>query len=740
MEPKYDHTQVEGKIYEMWENGGFFKPEINPKGKPFTIVLPPPNSNGELHLGHCMFVLEDILTRFHRMQGDATLWLPGTDHAGILTQAVFEKKLQKELGKNRYDLGRQEFYKQVYKFCLDSKSTIENQLRSMGFSLDWSRNKFTLDPEISKIVLETFVKLYSEDLIYRGSRMVNWCPQCRTTLSDLETEDKERTDKLYFLDYGPIQIATTRPETIFADVAIAVNPKDKKYKKLIGQKAIVPLIGREIPIIADEAVEVGFGTDALKVTPGHDPVDFEIGERHNLDIISVIDFDGKIKFDPKHFSDLDLSIKQLEGMRVPSAREKTAELLTASGKLLKTEDLTHSVKVCERTKNVIEPLISRQWFVKIKPLAKPAIDAVKNKKIKFTPTRWYNQYLTWMENLKDWPVSRQIWWGHRMPVYYCVDCQNEAGKKAAEQIKNDSPIADTSQLEKPIVSVEKPLSCPVCQGQDIIQDPDTFDTWFSSGQWPYTTLMTANKGDFEKFYPTNVMGTAWDIFFVWVARMIMLGLYTKSEIPFTDVLAYGLVRDQSGQKMSKSKGNGVDPTEMIQKYSADATRMGLVSSRDVTTDWSISPRQLEEKITGYRNFGNKIWNIGRFILISMENKQVPWFEKNMAGLTQDDQEIISKLNALIKTTTKNINAFKLGIAADDIYQFIWHEFADKYIESSKDRIKNGDTTVLSVLRHIYLNSLKLLHPFMPFITEEIWSIMPRKDSTPLIISSWPSSK
>lgn len=720
MEPTYDHKSVEGRIYSMWEQGGFFKPEVNPNGKPFTIILPPPNANSNLHLGNALFVIEDILIRFARMQGKAALWVPGVDHAGIQTQAVFEKKLLKEQDKSRYDLGRTEFHKQIYQFCLDCKSTIEGQLRGMGFSLDWSREKFTLDPEISKIVYGTFVKLYNDQLVYRGTRIINWCVKDYTTLSDQELEEKEQEDKLYFLDYETITVATTRPETIFADVAIAVNPKDKRYKHLIGKTARVPIINKVIPIISDEAVEITFGTGALKVTPGHDMTDYEIGQRHNLPAISIIDFKGRMK---------STTVPELDGLKVLEAREKTLGILTANGKLEKTESLKHSVKVCERCKSVIEPLISRQWFIKMKPLADLGTKAVKEGKIKLIPRRWYRQYYHWMENLRDWPVSRQIWWGHRMPVYYCVDCQSEDGKKAAELIKTDSPIVDTSNLEDPIVSVEKPVTCPKCKSNNIIQDPDTFDTWFSSGQWPYTTLMTGQPGDFEKFYPTSVLDTGWEIFWLWVTRMIMFGMYSVGKIPFENVIAHGMLRDETGQKMSKSKGNGIDPIEMIEKYGADATRFGLIASREITTDWMINKNQLEERIRGYRNFSNKVWNIGRFF-----ESQTLRSSASPAGLKlwKKDKEIEAATKKLIKNVTKDIESFKLGNAADELYQFTWHEFADKYIEDYKKELVSRE-----VMLETFKSLLKLLHPFVPFVTEELWGII-FKDEKTLIVSSWPS--
>lgn len=728
MDKVFKPNEVEKRIYEMWEKAGYFRPEINPLGKPYTIILPPPNANADLHLGNALYVIEDILIRYHRMRGDAALWVPGIDHAGILSQVVFERKLKKEQNKTRFDLGREEFFKQVYGFCLNNKSVIEGQLRAMGFSLDWEREKFTLDPEISKIVYTTFVKLYNDGLIYRGNRMVNWCTHCYTTLSDLETEEREQEDQLYYLDYGSVKIATTRPETIFADAVIAVNPKDKRYKGLIGRSATIPLINKEIPIIADGAVELAFGTGALKVTPAHDPTDFEIGERHGLEKISVIDFNGKISLD----------FDGLKGLPVKEAREKTLALLIEEGKLLKTEPLRHSVKTCERCKNIIEPLISRQWFVKMTPLAKMGIEAVKNGKIRFTPSRWTRQYFHWMEGLRDWPVSRQIWWGHQMPVFYCVDCQGKSGQAAAKLILENSPLADPTSLENPIVSVEKTRTCPQCNGSNIIQDPDTFDTWFSSGQWPLTTLLTNRPGDFERFYPTAVLDTGWEIFWLWVTRMIMFGLYVTGQVPFVDVLAHGMLRDAKGQKMSKSRGNGVDPLEMINKYGADATRLGLVAGRDITSDWMIDKHSLEERIRGFRNYTNKIWNIGRFIFLNTQGKTVPQYRRNLSGLLREDKEIIGSLTKLVKNVESDINKYRPGSAADRLYQFIWHEFADKYIESSKERIRNNDLAVLAVLLYVYSTFLKLLHPFMPYVTEEIWQKLPTNYGKHLMISSWPT--
>ncbi|KKU84022.1 MAG: Valine-tRNA ligase, partial [Candidatus Amesbacteria bacterium GW2011_GWC2_47_8] len=587
MNKVYEHQKYEKEIYKKWETSGSFEPLDSARGlRPFTIIMPPPNANGELHLGHATFVVvSDALIRYHRMKGSPTLWLPGVDHAGILTQVTFEKKLQKE-GKSRHDLGREEFYKQCYAFCLENKHLMEDQMRALGSSCDWSREKFTLDPEISKLVLETFVKMHKESLVYRGYRIVNWCVRCRSTLSDLETEEKELTDKLYYLDYGTVTIATTRPETIYADVAVAVHPKGK-YKNLIGKTATVPLVNREVPIIGDTAVEKEFGTGALKITPGHDATDYEIGQRHNLPTLTVIDFDGKMIGEVP---------EEIRGLKLAAAREKTVEFLR--DKLLKTEPLVHSVKTCERCETIIEPLISRQWFVKTKELAAPAIKAVREGRVKIVPKKYEKMYFNWMENIRDWPISRQIWWGHQLPAWY---------KKS------------DVKLELPTVSIEKP-------GDDWIQDPDTFDTWFSSGQWPFTTLRAGQPGDFDKYYPTTVMNTAYEILFLWVARMIMFGLYLTGKVPFEIALINGVLRDENGAKMSKSKGNGVNPNEAIAKYGADAVRMALVAGRDNGNDLLISKQQMEERIRGYRNFANKIWNASRFVQESGVRSQESGFK------------------------------------------------------------------------------------------------------------------
>ena len=664
MNKVYEHQKYEKEIYKKWETSGSFEPLDSARGlRPFTIIMPPPNANGELHLGHATFVVvSDALIRYHRMKGSPTLWLPGVDHAGILTQVTFEKKLQKE-GKSRHDLGREEFYKQCYAFCLENKHLMEDQMRALGSSCDWSREKFTLDPEISKLVLETFVKMHKESLVYRGYRIVNWCVRCRSTLSDLETEEKELTDKLYYLDYGTVTIATTRPETISADVAVAVHPKGK-YKNLIGKTATVPLVNREVPIIGDTAVEKEFGTGALKITPGHDATDYEIGQRHNLPTLTVIDFDGKMIGEVP---------EEIRGLKLAAAREKTVEFLR--DKLLKTEPLVHSVKTCERCETIIEPLISRQWFVKTKELAAPAIKAVREGRVKIVPKKYEKMYFNWMENIRDWPISRQIWWGHQLPAWY---------KKS------------DVKLELPTVSIEKP-------GDDWIQDPDTFDTWFSSGQWPFTTLRAGQPGDFDKYYPTTVMNTAYEILFLWVARMIMFGLYLTGKVPFEIALINGVLRDENGAKMSKSKGNGVNPNEAIAKYGADAVRMALVAGRDNGNDLLISKQQMEERIRGYRNFANKIWNASRFVQESGVRSQESGFK------------IQEELDKTISDVTKKMDKMQLGMAAELVYDKFWHWYCDVVIEKAKTGKVSKDE-----LRHGLEVFLKLLHPFMPFVTEAVW--------------------
>jgi len=701
MDKIYDHKIVEEKWYSFWEKKGFFKPEINPKGKPYSIILPPPNANGRLHIGHAMYVIEDILIRYHRMLGEATLWLPGADHAGILTQVVYERELEKQ-GKSRHDLGREEFFKQTYSFTQKNKKEMYDQLRAMGFSLDWSRERFTLDPEISKVVYSTFKKLYEDGLLYRGTRMINWCPRCATVLSDLEVDHKEKEANLWFIHYPLknsndfVTLATTRPETMLGDTAIAVNPDDTRYKKLVGKTAILPLMLRELPIIADSYVDPKFGTGVVKITPAHDPNDYEIGKKHNLEEIQVIGFDDKMTEKSGNYKGLDKYI----------ARKKIVADLKNEGLIEKIERHKNNVGVCERCNTIVEPLISLQWFVSVnktgrsgKNLTKDAIKVVKNKEIEIIPRRFEKIFFNWMENLHDWCISRQIWWGHQIPVWY----------------KNNEIFVGT-----------KP---PTNSGW--VQDSDTLDTWFSSGQWPYTSLGYGQKNlaDFKKFYPTSVMETGYDILFFWVARMIMLGLYVTNKVPFKTVYLHGLVRDEKGQKMSKSKGNAIDPLIAAEKYGADAVRMALVFGTGAGNDANVG----EHKIKGMRNFTNKLWNIGRYILADDFKSQSSNIKPKK---TKDDDWILTELEKTKKKVTTDIENYRFGQATETLYNFVWHKFADKYIEASKTRRAEAQP----ILEKVFAEILRLLHPFMPFITEELWQKLPSKsgDSKSIMVSPWPT--
>jgi valyl-tRNA synthetase len=749
MDKTYDPKLSESKTYQMWETGGYFSPKKNPKKKPFTIILPLPNANDPMHMGHALFTVEDIMIRYHRMKGDPTLWLPGGDHAGIETQFVFEKRLAKE-GKSRFDFDRNTLYQMIAEYVDQNKNTNRDQMKRLGFSMDWTRYHFSMEPEIVEKVLETFKKLHSDNLIYRAERMVNFCTKCGTAFSDLEVNHEEKQDKLYYLDYGSIKIATARPETIFADVAVAVNPKDKRYQKLVGKTAIIPIINKEIPIIADSAIKIDFGTGALKVTPAHAEDDYDIGQRHNLPVINTINRFGRLINVPEKYL----------GMKIAPARLAVIEDLTQAGKLEKTEPLIHTVSVCYRCKTTIEPMLMPQWFVKTKPLAQPAIDAVKKGKTKIVPLpRFKKLYFDWMENIHDWNISRQIVWGPRLPVWYCLDCNPEIELAfiAADGAKKSGiykSLKDTHQYEeiiKGLQSLVAPLSasfslenkpCLKCQGTHIIQETDTFDTWFLSGQWPINTLKS-KPGDFEYFYPTSVLDTLWDILFFWVARMMMFGLYLTGDVPFKVVHLHSRVVDNKGQKMAKSKGNVVNPIEMVDKYGADALRMSLIYGSAPGSDIVVS----EDKIRGMRNFANKLWNIGRLLLMNFEalpdkGVSIPVFDLKSLKLLEDpnDKQIVSDLSKQIVSVTKHLDKYRFSDSAQEIYEFTWHIFADKYLEENKDRFKNGDLEALSVFRHVYMNILKLLHPFMPFVTEEIYAKIPGWDKTPLIISSWPKNK
>lgn len=733
----YIPKEVEDKIYSFWEQGDYFKAKITPEKKPFTILLPLPNANDPLHMGHGLFTVEDIMVRYHRMLGEPSLWLPGADHAGIETQFVFEKRLAKE-GKSRFDFDRDTLYKMIFDFVEKNRGINRQQLKRLGFSLDWSRYHYSMEPGIIKTVLDTFGKLHKDKLIYRGERIVNFCTRCGTAFSDLEVEYEERDDFLYFLDYGTIKIATTRPETIFADVAVAVNPKDKRYKKLIGKGAVVPIINKKIPIIADGAIDVSFGTGALKVTPGHDPLDFEIGQKHNLETVSIIGRNGRMMNLPGQYA----------GLKVKEARIRTVEDLKKENKLVKTEPLKHTVGICYRCKTVIEPMIISQWFVKIKPLAKPAIDAVKKGKTKIFPKkRFEKMYLNWMKNIKDWNISRQIVWGLRIPVWYCLDCNGDmlvsfidkSGNKITGHYKDLREKYSLEEIKKglqgltagkdPVYSLdEKP--CKKCGGENVLQETDTFDTWFMSGQWPLTSLGYPDGKDFKYFYPTSVLDTMWDILPFWVARMMMFGLYLAKKVPFKVVHMHSRVVDEKGQKMSKSKGNVIDPLSMVEKYGADALRMALVFGASPGSDIRIS----DDRVRSMRNFSNKIWNAARFVFM----KKPPSAEKISGAKLpkvkhKDDKWILKEMKKSSAKATKFINGYRFDLASQELYQFFWHVFCDKYIEMIKERTEDAYPVLMEVLK----NSLIMLHPFMPFITEEIYQKLPNKGKDSIMIENWP---
>lgn len=721
MDTAYDPKLVEEQIYRMWEEGGYFTPKKDSKKKPFTILLPPPNANADLHLGHAMYVIEDILVRYHRMLGDATLWLPGADHAGFETQYVFEKQLAKE-DKSRFDFPREELFKMIWDFVHENRGKMENQLKRLGFSLDWSRNIFTLDPKVVQTVYKTFKRLFDEGLVYRGVRLVNYCTKDGTGFSDLEVKYLERNDPLYYIKYGPFTIATARPETKFRDTALAVNPKDKKYKDAIGKTyEIMGLLGPiKMTVIPDPEVDPKFGTGIMKVTPAHDPHDFELGQKHNLPVTPIIDFRGRMDFswflsqdtiDPKYRA----RAEKYHGQKIAAARAMMVEDLKEDRLLLKVDEkYTHRIGTCYKCGTVIEPLPMEQWFVKVRPLADAAIKAIKKKTITFVSKRFEKTTIDWLTNFHDWNISRQIVWGMRIPAWKCEDCK-----------------------EWTVTEGSSPTSCTSCGKQHLTQDADVFDTWFSSAQWPFATLRaTHDSDDFSYFYPTSVMETGYDILPWWVCRMMMLGLYETGKAPFHTVYLHGLVRDAKGQKMSKSKGNVINPLKMVDAYGADALRMALVYGTGAGNDQALS----EDKIRGMRNFANKLWNIARFVSLSIESAgAVPFYDATMrATLTNaDDKAILADLEKTVKSTTKHMEKYRFSDAAQDVYDFAWHTLADVYLEKNKERFKGGDIEGLAVLRHIVLVVLKLLHPFMPFVTEEIWGKMPRRHAHPLITARWP---
>ena len=706
----YEPQQVENEIYRMWEEKGYFKPQGKEGAKPFTIVMPPPNVTGQLHMGHAMdATLQDTLIRFKRMQGYDALWVPGTDHAGIATQIKVEEELRKKEGLSRHDLGREKFLERVWAGKHQYGNRIVEQQKKLGASCDWDRARFTMDDGCSKAVREVFVSLYEKGLIYKGSRIVNWCPHCVTALSDAEVEYVDKPGKLWHLKY-PIEgeedryviVATTRPETMLGDSGVAVNPNDERYQDIIGKKCILPLMNRAIPIVADEYVDLEFGTGCVKMTPAHDPNDFEVGLRHNLETIRVLDDNGKVN---------DLGGKYC-GMDRYDARKAIIADLDELGLLEKIEDHQHNVGTCYRCSNDVEPIVSAQWFVKMEPLAKEAIRCVRDGETKFVPERFTKNYMNWMENLHDWCISRQLWWGHQIPVWYCAECGHMTCTR------------------------EDPNCCEKCGSTKIERDPDVLDTWFSSALWPFSTLgWPDNTPDLAKFYPTDVLVTGYDIITFWVSRMIVSGMEHMEKAPFHTVLIHGLVRDNQGRKMSKSLGNGIDPLEMIEKYGCDALRMNMVTGNSPGNDM----RFYVERCEAMRNFANKLWNASRYVMMNLGEDAVnalPAAEK----LEIADKWVLSKLNTLISDVTENMEKYELGVAIQKIYDFVWDTYCDWYIELTKARLYSEDEsrkqTAMQVLVYVLDQVLRLLHPYMPFITEQIWQSLPH-DGEALIIASWP---
>ncbi|MBT1247811.1 MULTISPECIES: valine--tRNA ligase [unclassified Thermosipho (in: thermotogales)] len=697
---RYAPNKIEKKLYSFWLEKGYFSPKKD--GPKYSIVIPPPNITGKIHMGHALNItLQDILVRFKRMNGYKTLWLPGEDHAGIATQTAVEKNLEKE-GKKREELGREKFLEIVWEWANTYRKTIKDQIKAIGASVDWSRERFTLDEGLSKAVRKVFVSLYKKGLIYRGKYIVNWCPRCKTVLSDEEVEHKEHEGKLYYIRYpfadgtGEIVIATTRPETMLGDTAVAVSPSDERYKHLVGKEVILPLIGRKLKIIADPYVDPEFGTGALKVTPAHDPNDYLIGQRNNLEFINIFNDD----------TTLNENAGKYQGLGRDTAREKIVEDLEKEGYLVKVETLQHSVGHCYRCDTVIEPMLMDQWFVKMEPLAKRAIEAVENGEVKFYPDRWKKVYLNWMYEIRDWCISRQLWWGHRIPIWYCKDCGHIN------------------------VSEEEVHVCEKCGSTNLRQEEDVLDTWFSSALWPFSTLGWPDEtSDLKEFYPTNVLVTGFDIIFFWVARMIMMGYEFMGEKPFSDVYIHQLVRDKFGRKMSKSLGNGIDPLDVIEDYGADPMRFSLALLAAQGRDIKLDLKHIETS----KKFANKIWNATRFVILNLKD-----FEKEeLNNLNLSDRWILSKLQKTIKNVTSAIESYDFNLAAREIYNFFWDELCDWYIEVSKPRLNSEDKTVVqNVLVKVLDNSLKLLHPFMPFITEELWQKLPT-DGESITISEWP---
>lgn len=703
----YDPQEVENRIYQFWLDGGYFHAEPDPKKKPYTIVIPPPNITGQLHMGHALDeTLQDILIRWRRMQGYSALWVPGTDHAAIATEAKIVEAMRKE-GITKEQIGREAFLDRAWQWKKKYGSRIVEQLKKLGSSCDWERERFTMDEGCSKAVREVFVRLYEKGLIYRGERIINWCPHCKTSISDAEVEFAEHDGFFWHLRYpfkdgsGYLELATTRPETMLGDTAVAVHPEDERYRAMLGKTLILPLVGREIPVVADEYVERDFGTGVVKITPAHDPNDYEVGLRHHLEVINVMNDDGSINENGGKYA----------GLPGLEARKQIVADLKEQGFLVKVEPIKHNVGSCYRCGTIVEPRVSKQWFVKMKPLAEPAIQAVQDGKTRFVPDRFAKIYYHWMENIKDWCISRQLWWGHQIPAWYCQDCGET------------------------IVAREAPHVCPKCGGSHLEQDPDTLDTWFSSALWPFSTLGWPDQTpELKYFYPTDTLVTGYDIIFFWVARMIFSAIEQTGEVPFNTVLIHGLVRDEKGRKMSKSLGNGIDPLQVIDEYGADALRFMLATGNSPGNDMRYS----KDKVESSRNFANKIWNAARFILMNLEGHEVP--DSLPESLTTEDQWILNSFNHVAKEVTENLEHFELGVAVQKLYDFIWDEFCDWYIEISKIRLNSGDEAQAQNARRVLVwvmsSTLKLLHPFMPYITEEIWQTLPHSGDS-IMVSKWP---
>lgn len=723
MNDKYNPQEFEEKLYQEWEEKGYFKPSMDKTKESYCIMMPPPNVTGKLHMGHALDdTIQDILIRFKRMQGYNTLWLPGSDHSAIATEVKVVEKMKKEEGLTKADITREQFLERAWAWTEEYGGTIQRQQKRLGCSCDWERNRFTMDEGLSEAVLEQFIKLYNKGLIYKGKKMINWCPSCHTTISDAEVEYEDEASHLWHIKYQIagekdkfIIVATTRPETMLGDTAVAVHPDDERYKDLIGKKCILPIINKEIPIIADEFVEKEFGTGCVKITPAHDPNDYQAGLRHNLEIIEVFD-------DSSIMGDL---VPEYKGMKAIDARKPIVKKLEEIGALVKTEDYSHNVGKCYRCHNTIEPRISEQWFISMKDLAKRAADSVRNNDVRFVPKRYEKMYFNWLDNIQDWCISRQLWWGHRIPVYYCEECNHMN------------------------VAKEKPEKCEKCGSNKLHQDEDSLDTWFSSALWPFSTLGWPNEKteDYKTFYPTNTLVTGYDIITFWISRMMTQGLELTGKKPFNDVVVHGIVRDSQGRKMSKSLGNGIDPIEIIEQYGADALRFSVLSGTTMGNDIRYMPEKLEQA----SNFANKIWNAAKFVISnSADEKKVREFcynafEKNKKYEPEyfrlEDKWILNKFDKLVVDITKNIENYDLGIALDNIYNFIWNEFCDWYIEMVKTRIYSNDeetkVAVTDVLNHILASSLKLLHPFMPFLTAEIYKNLIVFGTEDLIVAKWP---